>query len=150
MWHSHWSWYATSQIPFCKSTFSCSLKHTLLNLLKCEHINNFISMMYEIYRKSVNKIMHVKQKFMKFYKILVWVYLVAHETLLLIELGFFPKSKNLCFTLKCTILYNLNNIYRLCGVGIWHPHVKYLSDQTILKFLHKLACSYKYTWISQV
>ena len=49
---------------------------------------------------------------------IVCVYLAAHETLLSIELGLFTKSKILCFALKCPILFDLKNIYRLCGVDI--------------------------------
>ena len=46
--------------------------------------------------------------------ILVYSPCCKHETFLFIEQGLFTKSKNLCFTLKCTIFGQLKeNIYRL-------------------------------------
>ena len=68
------------------------------------------------------------------------VYLVAHETVLFIEQGLFTKSKNLCFTLKYTIFCLIGKIFT--GYVEWasrHPHVKYLSDQTILIFSLKFT-----------
>ena len=71
--------------------------------LKCEHMNNLIlkswvlkSTESEWTRSCVwNRNSCNLQKFC--------VYLAAHETLLSIEQCLFTKSKNLYFTLKCTI-----------------------------------------------
>ena len=53
----------------------------------------------------MNKIVHVKKKNLQLTKFL-YVYLVAHETLLFIE-HLFTKSKKLCFALNYTIFVQL-------------------------------------------
>ena len=73
------------------------------------------------------------------------VYLVAHETILLIEQGLFTKSKNL-FHSKMHNFCSFEKIFTGCIEWAFkHPHIKYLSDQIILKFVHKLAYNYRYT-----
>ena len=70
----------------------------------------------------------------------MYVYLVAHETILFIEHGLLTKSKNLCFALKCTIFVQLKKLLTSCmELESRHPYVKYLSNWMILKCLHKLA-----------
>ena len=52
--------------------------------------------------------MHGKQKLTSYNsQKVMYVYLIAHKTILFIEQGLFTKSKNLCYGLKCTICVQL-------------------------------------------
>ena len=70
----------------------------------------------------------------------------CNETILFLEQGLFTKSKILCFTLKCTIFIQLRKYsWVVQSRHLGYLHVKYLSNQRILTFSHKLVYNYKYT-----
>ena len=99
------------------------------------------SLKLEILQKAVNKVAPMKWEEEVMNINLVCLPCCTWSSLC--HVGLFKNAKNLCLCSKMHNSDSISKIFTGCIERAFrHPHVKYISDQKVWKFLHKLAYNY--------